>query len=248
MVTPMRRGRGAPEETRGLSRLNVRVNGESIAVWLQGDGPRLLLVHGWNGDHQHFAAWAPAILAAGFSFAALDLPGHGASEGEITPIPHLAGAVLGVGQALGALQGVVAHSVGCAAASYALSQGLDARAAVLLASPFRYMDRALGVAGAAKLSDADLVTFLDELGRLGAGLETIDAARYGPAIRQPSLFFHSQDDRIIPAAAGEAAAAAFAAARFVPLTGLGHSRILKDPGVISTSLAFLADPTAWPSI
>jgi len=50
----------------------------------------------------------------------------------------MARAVSAVGAASGPVHGIIAHSVGCAATTVALTRGLEAGRAVLIASPVRY--------------------------------------------------------------------------------------------------------------
>jgi pimeloyl-ACP methyl ester carboxylesterase len=50
---------------------------------------------------------------------------------------------------------------------------------------------------------------------------------------------HDRDDPEVPLANGEAIAAAWPGARLVTTEGLGHTRIVHDPGVVARGVAFL---------
>jgi pimeloyl-ACP methyl ester carboxylesterase len=106
-----------------------------VIAWRLGQGPTVLLVHGWEDDN---ALWGPMIerlLANGRPVVAFDLPGHGFSPAELTG-PQAAGeAVKAVAEALGPVEAVVGHSFGCVALCMALDAGLKADRAVLIASP-----------------------------------------------------------------------------------------------------------------
>jgi pimeloyl-ACP methyl ester carboxylesterase len=55
----------------------------------------------------------------------------------------------------------------------------------------------------------------------------------------PLLVVHDHEDRKIPYRLGEAIASAWQGAELCSTSGLGHQRILSDPGVISTVTQFL---------
>ncbi|KFE71996.1 hypothetical protein DB31_0257 [Hyalangium minutum] len=60
------------------------------------------------------------------------------------------------------------------------------------------------------------------------------------------LIFHDESDREIPLAQGEALAQLWRGAGFVRTQGLGHLRLLKDPGVVQRAADFLAGAAARP--
>lgn len=63
----------------GFERLEVATSGARIAGVRGGDGPPLLLLHGWPETHVQWHAVAPR-LAERFTVVATDLRGHGASS------------------------------------------------------------------------------------------------------------------------------------------------------------------------
>ena len=59
------------------------LHGRPVASWeWGGQGPWVVLVHGWGGHAGQLHAFVPALLAAGFRVAAFDAPAHGASGGS----------------------------------------------------------------------------------------------------------------------------------------------------------------------
>ncbi|WP_239143062.1 alpha/beta hydrolase [Variovorax sp. WS11] len=67
----------------------------------------------------------------------MDLPAHGDSAGRQTSIPQSARALRALGEALGPLHAVIAHSIGSAVLVEALHAGLSAQRAVLVSAPPR---------------------------------------------------------------------------------------------------------------
>ena len=60
--------------------MRVAVNDVELEVDVRGDGPPVLLVHGWPDDHHLWDAQADALVAAGYRTIAPDLRGFGASS------------------------------------------------------------------------------------------------------------------------------------------------------------------------
>ncbi len=74
----------------------------------------------------------------------------------------------------------------------------------------------------------------------GRALQDYDLAPLGVDGRMPdTLVLHDEQDREVPHAEGAAVALAWPNARLVSTTGLGHQRILADPGVVAAAVAHL---------
>src|SRR5688572_16505713 len=108
----------------------------SIATWEWGwrdvERPAVILAHGWGGYAAQMRGFVAPLLEAGYRVVAFDQPAHGVSEGRTTSLLDFADVLAAVARRSGALQGIVAHSLGGAAAALALSRGLAAKRAVLI--------------------------------------------------------------------------------------------------------------------
>jgi len=202
-------------------------------------GPPVLLVHGWEGQASDLQSIASRLVARGRAVLAVDLPAHGRSAGRMTSIPWSAEALLELQAAVGPLAAVVAHSVGAAVTVTAMAAGLEARAVALLAAPSRYVDYARGVARMLGLGAAETQAFIAELARRGIDVHRIAMPLMAPQLRQPALFVHADDDRVVPLADAEANHAAWPGARLMRVRGLGHRRLLDDAAVLDEVEAFV---------
>ncbi|WP_298436562.1 alpha/beta hydrolase [Ottowia sp.] len=100
-----------------------------------GQGPTVLLVHGWGARATHLGRLVLPLVAAGYRVVAFDGPGHGRSSGSFATLPDFAGAVAAVGAHAGDVHALVAHSFGVPMALWAQAGwGLRVRRQVLFSS------------------------------------------------------------------------------------------------------------------
>lgn len=219
----------------------------NVACHVMGEGPAVLLVHGWQSQAAHLGSLAQALVAAGFTVWAPDLPAHGHSEGRYLSIPLAAEALQAVGGAAGAFHVAVAHSLGGASLVHALTQGLQVDQVVLLAPPTHYGAFARHFAREAGWPEARLTEWLAHLGRrIGTSPDEIDMVRQVRSLKQAALLMHSTDDPVVSIQATQAVAQAWPGAQWQALEGLGHFRILSAPQVIDTVLQATRQSTASP--
>lgn len=219
---------------------SVTVRGKAAAIWTWGSGPHVLLVHGWGGVGGQLAPFVPALVERGYAATVLDAPGHGASEGRESSLIHFADALLAVHRSRGPVHAIVAHSLGASAATLAMTQGLDAHAAVFLGPPSHPAEWVETFARHFGLTDAAVACMRREAERqFGFEWDAIDTAMLARRQRAPLLIVHDAADEDVPIAQGREIADAWPGARFVPTRGLGHRRILSDPDVIRQSAEFI---------
>jgi pimeloyl-ACP methyl ester carboxylesterase len=129
----------------------IETNGIRLRVAEQGDGPLVILCHGFPECWYSWRHQLPALAKAGFRAVAPDLRGYGHSdrpeEVEKYTILHDIGDIVGLVDALGAKQAVIAgHDIGAAIAwQSALLRPDVFRAVIALSPPFR--SRGFGEAG-----------------------------------------------------------------------------------------------------
>jgi pimeloyl-ACP methyl ester carboxylesterase len=221
----------------------LRHEGCKLARWTLGAGPRVVLVHGWNSRGAHLLAFARPLVDAGFSVTLFDLPAHGDSSGHAASVVHAGRALRAVVADIGApVHGVIGHSMGSAAALLAFAHGWQVRRSIHLAGPSSLTPMVKGLAAVHGLGPTDAAAFAGWVeGFIGTRLAYVDLERLQHGLRHDGLIVHDPEDRTVPFAASEALHAAWAGSRFEPVRGLGHRRLLADPGVIARSVAFMAE-------
>jgi pimeloyl-ACP methyl ester carboxylesterase len=244
-LTPRRRER-PPAELEVLAGAEARAlpsrHGD-LAAWAWGPlkGPRVLLVHGWEGRGAQLGPLIEPLTAAGLRVLAFDAPGHGDSAGERSSLFHFADAVVEAAKAWGPLHAIVTHSMGGAATVWASRDGLIAGRLVLIAPPLDVGDFTRVLSRMLDLSEEVRGRVHGRLHRrFGVPVEALRMDRVASRLRGPLLVVHDEDDHEVPIACGEAIAGAWPEARLVRTRGLGHRRILRDAAIHDPIVSFVA--------
>jgi pimeloyl-ACP methyl ester carboxylesterase len=231
----------------GAARLKVLHLGNLLAAWAWGEGPPVLLLHGWESHAGHLAGFVPALLQAGFGVWALDAPGHGQSEGLMTDAVDYGRAVLSTVATLGTPHAIIGHSVGSAAALFAFSRGVTVQASVHLAGPssmVRVLHRACTAAG---LSLDATRQVLDKMAaQVGEPLAVMDLAQLQAGFRHRALILHDPEDLEMPFSESVALAQAWPGSTLEAVTRIGHRRMLRAPSVVHSATAFIAPQRSRP--
>lgn len=221
--------------------VKVQFGGRSIPSWSFGEGPTVLLVHGWGGRGVQLRAFVEPLVAIGYRVVLFDGPGHGASPG-LSSLPEMAAATRALIDAERPVA-VIAHSMGGPAVLLALrSAGHQPKRLVLLAPPTdmtnatAFFTRAFGLPEHVR-TDLELALerrFLIKMKDLRA--LPADTAR---AAQLPLLVVHDRHDRDVPVSEGRRLARAWPGARWLETQHLGHFKILRDPSVVGAAVEFV---------
>lgn len=225
-----------------------------------GRGPLVVLVHGWNGRGTQLAAFVEPLVTAGYQVVAFDAPGHGGSAGSSSSLVRFADAFDAVVDAtkpfFQPLSAVIAHSMGGAAVTYALSRargrhalgvepGVGAPRLAFIAPPIDVRDFVSTVSGELGLSSRTRGALENALERrVGQRIEDLHAARLAKTMTSPLLVVHDEQDRAVPVQCGEQLAQAWPGALLKKTNGLGHSRILRDPATVAAVVDYVKGATS----
>ncbi|MFC1628833.1 alpha/beta fold hydrolase [Gemmatimonadota bacterium] len=221
-------------------RSECEVAGESIVCWSWGEGPTVLLLHGWGSRGSRLAAFVEPLLEAGFRVVTFDAPAHGDSTGKTTTGIYYSRTIVKVADQIDDLYAIVSHSMGGWVASLAFGQGLAVDRAVFISPPddMKYYSTIF----------AEQTGFSMKVqARAERKLEIktgVDWSQLGPEAVYgghdfPLLVIHDRDDPISPLEHGENVNRAWKGSELMVTEGLGHRRIITDPEVISRAVGFL---------
>ena len=231
--------------------LQIPTASGSVAVQRWGKGPLVMLVHGWNGRGSQLGAFVEPLVSSGFQVVTFDAPGHGASSGSTSSMVEFANAfdtvVDSVKPYFQPLAGVVAHSMGGAAVTFALGraqarQRLEPAAKsprlAFIAPPIDVADFLHTVSSELGLSQRTQSALRSALERkVGLRVEDLHALRHAPTMTAPLLVLHDEEDRAVPIECGAALAQSWPGAELLRTRGLGHNRILRDPATVRAVVA-----------
>ena len=228
-------------------RLPVPRGGTAAAeVW--GEGPVVYLMHGWGGWRGQLGAFVEPLMAAGSRVVAVDAPGHGDADpgfmgrGRGTFMEFLE-ALEAAGREFGPAAGIIGHSMGSMVAAHVVRSGLPAERLVLVAPNHSFaeiVEQFSGALGLSARTRRHLVTALEEI--TGRPLGEFDLEPLGADGSMPqTLVLHDRADRETPYRVGESVAASWPNATLIPSEGLGHHRILTDPGTVAAAVAHVTE-------
>jgi pimeloyl-ACP methyl ester carboxylesterase len=236
-------------ETRWLRRAEHRrfeVEGHTIATYWWGQGPIVLLVHGWDGRGSQLGAFVDPLVEAGFRVVAVDLPAHGGSSGETTDAFTCGRVMRGLCEQIGGIRGVVAHSFGGTAVLLAMSGGLHMERAVLI-SPgvvedtfFTGFAKIVGLP--ARATEQLRRVIYERFGHEDWGVFT--TRRQGEVLGAQSgatLVVHDIADVEVSYTESVELTHWTRGARLLSTRGVGHRRILRDKMVVQSVSEFLSN-------
>lgn len=234
----------------GAHRLSVCHGDLELTAWSwNGDGPSVLVVHGWESHTGRMLPLIKPLVAQGYRVVALDAPGHGLSPAARTDLLDASDAVQAALAQHGPFDGVIAHSFGAAATAVALARAPHlAPEKVALLSPMRDLEQHVEIfANIAQLSPAAVERLKARIAaRVGLPLAQCGALIAVRAFTRPGLVIHDQDDLLIPYAVGQAVAQNWARAQFISTEKLGHRRGLGNTAVLNHLFAYLGTESHHP--
>ena len=218
----------------------------AVYAWGAEDGPAVLFAHGWNGHGTQVAPMIDALTGAGFRVWAFDGLGHGESTGRTTNVVQLGeliGALAGLAGEAGAVRGVIGHSLGGMAVSFALQEYRMERVRVaLLASPYSFdqpSGRFMEMTGVGEDVLQEIIRRSEA--RTGRGWYDVSGETLIRRQTAPALLMHDVDDDQVPIGESERIHREWSGSLFESTRGLGHRRILASPQVAARIAGFLAE-------
>lgn len=211
--------------------------GLSALRW--GQGPTVLMMHGWEGRPTQFAALIEALVAAGHTVVSLEGPAHGRSPGRQAHVALFARALLEAAAELPPLRAVIGHSMGGASVLLALQWGLRTEAAVSIAAPAQLLGVLRGFAQRLGMPARVRAAFIRQVEQ-DVGLQVARLDVNGYQLELPGLIVHASDDPLVAASEAQLIHKAWFDSRLLMLEEGGHQRVLADPLLVEGVLELLA--------
>lgn len=208
-------------------------------------GPVVILLHGWSGRATQLGAFVGPLLTAGFRVVAFDAPGHHASPGKYSDLVHFSESVTVLANHYKNVHTVIGHSMGGAAALYAMQNGLQLEKLVTIGSPSIASDIIKNFTLIINGSEKAGKVITDHIKkRYGKPFDQFSGQVTGKDAQIPVLVIHDENDSEVSVRSAHAFMPVLKQGQFMITKGLGHTRILRDVGVIERAVSFLKEPVA----
>lgn len=214
--------------------------GNPLTIYSWGEGPIILLSHGWGGRCTQLYPLVQPLVDAGYRVIGVNLPGHGDSGGKRTSmleaayiLSEIADDATSTGQPLHA---IIGHSFGSGAALLALDRHHLTPEKLVLISSFADLKWVIRMfADPFGLSER-LIESMKHIARekLKSSFgkpwnwEELSPVQTIRNITADTLIIHDRDDHEIPYEQSTQLKKAAPHARLLTTRGLGHRRILRD--------------------
>lgn len=216
------------------------------AVWSWGEGPNVVLVHGWGGRGSQMAQLAIEIAKLGYCATIFDVAGHGGSPEPIAKMEYFLRDSEAINARLGDVYAWVGHSVGGLGMMAAHRDGnLTGEKFICICSPshpfppVRRLKQALGV-GPGVISRYQHYLahqFRTSWDQLKSGWAFANAGAN-------LLLCYDEKDRFVDHSEGNRIQSFCPDAKLVKTASFGHTRILASAEVAHTIGRFINQPAS----
>lgn len=211
-----------------------------------GDGPLVLLVHGWGGRAEQMAPVAKALAKLGYRAVAINVTGHGSSAGGSTAWSHFVHDLAALGRELRVpVRALVGHSAGGLAAMVAQWHGLiEAERYVCIASPSYPYPPLEGVARRLAPPAGLLRRYRAYLAsELQADWSQLEGCEAFAGLGSRLMLIYDEKDRFVAHTQADRIASVCTGARVHKTSAYGHTRLLMAAEVRDEICRFISEST-----
>ncbi|PKP82456.1 MAG: hypothetical protein CVT79_05915 [Alphaproteobacteria bacterium HGW-Alphaproteobacteria-18] len=213
--------------------------------WSFGEGPIVLLVHGYSGRGVQMAVLARAIAAKGFNAVIFDAGGHGSARREKIGFNTFIEDTAAIAQHLNApLFAMIGHSAGGLAMMRARAiHGVRAQRYGVIAAPFfPYVPLENMVQRGAPRSVLPYIKAILADQFQATWAELVNGLSFSPEAEKPLLAVYDDLDDRIRLSDADLISSVWPDSKIVRTSGYGHNRILQADEVVSATTKFLLEP------
>lgn len=211
-----------------------------------GNGPVVLLVHGWGGRGSQLAALVPSLLESGYKVVAFDAVAHGDSEGDRTNVQEMSEIIKDISQREPQFHSIVAHSLGGLAAGIAIQSGVKVGKLVTVAtaaSIHYYLNEFATQMGASSRTMHTIKEHMESY--FDSDLDRFSMANVVSELNIPGLIIHDKNDKEVRQEEALVLSKQWEDSQLMLTEGLGHRRILGDSTTIQKITNFVGPATSF---
>ncbi len=245
----------APRPEREKAQLVTATKGEYVGAlgkknpyWTWGEGPVVILCHGWAGRGSQLATLAIALAKAGYQAVIYDASSHGDSSGTFSTFNLMEKDILALSKQFEHIHAYVCHSMGGMSVMKARKAGLKADKFVIIASPYAPLPIVEVMQTTLKVPPKALAICKDRLAdQFQSQWDSLLDGEIYRDIKQPALLIYDKVDRELPPNSMlhfNQVLAQCQQAETLVTEGLGHRKLLWSPEVIDQVIGFLNKASA----
>lgn len=211
--------------------------------WNHPSNKKILILHGFSSSAKNFHHFVTPLMQKGYEVIAFDAPAHGISEGATINALEYADMIKKIIELYGPVNNFIAHSLGGLAVSLALEEiEHDENTKLVLIAPATETTSAVDHAfdllqiknnGVRKEFNKIIYSINDK------PTEWYSVKRALKKLKAKIIWIHDREDNTTPFKDVEnAMKEKFTNVQFKITTGLGHSRIYRDPQIVGQVIDF----------
>ena len=207
-------------------------------VYTAGNGPSVLLVHGWEGSAWSMSTIAKQLLEKNLRVVLFDYPAHGFSPGKKTNLMEVSSIIQNISARENGLYALVSHSLGAVCSGHAIKSGINPNHFISIGAPTSMdyiVDVFCSMIGASEATKKGLIDRIEEI--LQGPYKEDSLSHMAQKFDLKGLIIHDKDDRMVPYSHAKELSDVWGNSRVVTTEKLGHNRILKNDAVIQSIAA-----------
>ena len=211
-------------------------------AWSWGEGPTVILVHGWGGQASQMAPLASQIATLGFNAVAIDITGHGSSPGSNVHWEFFLNDIAELSNKFGNdVYAYVAHSAG-ALSTMAARKSKHVRASRYVcicapSHPYPPIEVIKKKLNPPENIIARYKTFIAD--QFESSWDTLEPGRSYLDAGSNLLLFYDETDRFVNHSEGDKIKALNPEARLIKTKSYSHAQILQSRELLDATCAFL---------
>jgi len=227
--------------------IEVKVKDKNISVYLWGEGPLIVMMHGWSGSGSQFRKFIPTLVKAGYQIAIFDAPSHGLNPGKQSHLIDFTDTLISIQNKFGNIHTIIAHSFGAMATVVAMQRGFSAQHMILIAPHLDAHEMHKTYSGLLNLNPRLSERFRDLIEQKMQNILNVDKVwdylspdKLLSLNNSVGLLLYDIEDEEIPQKQFKDIETHWKNARTIKTDGLGHHRILKDKKTIRDVTDFIS--------
>jgi pimeloyl-ACP methyl ester carboxylesterase len=214
-----------------------------IVVYKYGTGPKkVLLVHGWSGSGTQLSVIAKELVNKGFSVISFDAPAHGKAPGKTSMMPFFIESIHHIEKEYGPFEVAVGHSLGGMSLLKAIKDGFRVNKLVLIGTGNSVTHITKVFAKNMKLNEKVAIlmkAYFDK--KFGEDMDNYSGAFSAESVKVETLVIHDNNDIDVHTSSAHEIVNKLENGKLLVTEGLGHRKILGDPGVINKISTFITE-------